>query len=306
MSDVNSNDPTHSDNGSTMNDRYDLAIVGAGMSTLSALRQGALSSRTIVLEHQQTHGGFLLPALPADEFQESWKLIQSFRLPEATTVRVGATVVGLLPATSTDDLHTLIVRQRHGTQQIQARKVLIATGGLERTREHARIPGTRPTGVVSALLVHQFLDRGYLPGRQAVVYGDSRYAAATARRLVRAGLEVTCLVPPAEHGDHEGAEILEIKGFPRLECITVRQNRQTFDLPTDLLVYTTTMMANTHWLKGSGLSTSRDGTLAIDSSYRTTIAGIFAVGTVTAPSLDHAESITTGKEVGLLLAGGHL
>jgi len=79
---------------------------------------------------------------------------------------------------------------------------------------------------------------------------------------------------------------------------------QLFDLPADTLVYGAGMMANTHWLKGSGIITEAYGTIQVDSSYQTNVQGIYAIGTVTVPSLDHADSIAMGKEVASLLAGG--
>jgi pyruvate/2-oxoglutarate dehydrogenase complex dihydrolipoamide dehydrogenase (E3) component len=71
-----------------------------------------------------------------------------------------------------------------------------------------------------------------------------------------------------------------------------------------VLEYGTGMMANTHWLKGSGIITEAYGTIDVDSSYQTNVQGIYAIGTVTVPSLDHADSIAMGKEVASLLAGG--
>ena len=50
----------------------------------------------------------------------------------------------------------------------------------------------------------------------------------------------------------------------------------------DLLVYGAGMMANTHWLKCSGISTAEDGTIQVDAGYQTSIPGIYAAGTVVA------------------------
>lgn len=71
-----------------------------------------------------------------------------------------------------------------------------------------------------------------------------------------------------------------------------------------VLEYGTGMMANTHWLKDSGIITEAYGTIQVDSSYQTDVQGIYAIGTVTVPSLDHADSIAMRKEVASLLAGG--
>ena len=344
---------------------YDLAIVGAGLSALSALQAGIASLRTVVLDYQDAPGGFLKAALPAPGFEEAWELVQSSRIPQQVTTFYGTTAVGLLPALEAGEPHVLIVRQRQGTEEIHAQRVLIACGGLELTREHAQIPGTRPAGVITPVLAHQLLSRGYLPGKRAVVYGDSRYVRATAQRLAGVGIEVTLVLPPKVEatraaalppvtyagrffneragggtaGDHKGppshssppsplrtdndlsnkptresppgeqpsltgAELIAIEGFPRLEKVKFRRDGQLFDVPADTLVYGTGMMANTHWLKGSGIITGEYGTIQVSSFYQTNVQGVYAVGTVIAPSLDHAGSIAMGKEVASLLVGG--
>jgi len=297
-----------------MSKLYDLAIVGAGLSALSALQAGIASARTVVLDYQDAPGGFLKAALPAPGFEEAWELVQSSRIPQRVTTFYGTTAVGLLPAFEAGEPHVLIVRQRQGTEEVHAQRVLIACGGLELTREHAQIPGTRPAGVITPVLAHQLLSRGYLPGKRAVVYGDSRYARATAQRLAGVGIEVTLVLPTeatraageseGEQPSLTGAELIAIEGFPRLEKVKFRRDDQFFDVPADTLVYGAGMMANTHWLKGSGIITGEYGTIQVSSFYQTNVQGVYAVGTVIAPSLDHAGSIAMGKEVASLLVGG--
>lgn len=281
-----------------MDDPYSLAIVGAGLSSLSAIRSGIAVERIIVLDYQDAPGGFLRDALPAHGFEEAWDLIKSFHMPSEVTTCFKTSAVGLLPAFERGEPHTLIARQRQGTMEIRARRILIASGGWELNREHAQIPGTRPAGVITPILAHQLLSLGFLPGKRAVIYGDSRYTLATARRLAASGIKVT----------HVGlyAELVEIQGFPRLETLRFRRDGRLFELAADTLIYAVGMMANTHWLKGSGITTKADGAIAVDGNYQTNIPGIFAIGTVVSPSLDHVDSIAMGKEVASLLIGGFL
>jgi thioredoxin reductase len=278
---------------------YDLAIVGAGLSALSAISAGVGYERVIVFDYQGMPGGFLRPALPAEGFERAWELIRSVRFPPSITACFSATVVGLLPAFDAGEPHTLLVRQRQGTSEVKARRVLVACGGLEITREHAQIPGSRPAGVMTPILVHQLLARGYLPGRRAIVYGDALYTRATARRMSEVGMDVT-LVTAAEAG------LVSIEGFPRLERVAFSRDGRLYHREADTLVYSVGMMVNTHWLTGSGIELWPDGAIAVDGHYRTNIPGVYAAGTVVAPSLDHAGSITMGKEVAALLRGGTL
>jgi hypothetical protein len=297
-----------------MKDIYDLAIVGAGLSALSTLNvlstlpTAVAGERIVVLDYQHTPGGFLRSALPAPAFEDAWELIQSFHMPQGVVSHFGATAVGLLPAPGPGEPHSLVVRLRQGTMHVHAQRVLIASGGLEVTREHAQIPGTRPAGVITPVMVHQLFSRGYLPGRQVVVYGSAHYAAITARRLADAGVKVTLVASTPGDDSHTGlpVELVEIMGFPRLECVKLRRGSQFFALPADTLVYAAGMMANIHWLRGSGVGVGPDGAIRVDAHYQTNVPGIFAMGTVVAPSLDHTASITMGKEVASLLAGGFL
>jgi pyruvate/2-oxoglutarate dehydrogenase complex dihydrolipoamide dehydrogenase (E3) component len=283
-----------------MNALYDLAIVGAGLSALSAIAAGLgaqSNQRVILLDYQDEPGGFLRPALPAPGFEQAWELIRSVRLPSSLTACFCATAVGLLPAFTDGEPHILLMRRREGTTEVQARHILIACGGLEATREQAQIPGPRPVGIMTPALAHQLLARGYLPGRQAIVYGHALYTRATALRLQEAGMEVE-VVTPAEN------EMVSIEGFPRLERVTFSRGGQLSHLAVDTLVYGVGMMANTHWLAGSGIELTADGAIAVDERYQTNIPGVYATGTVVAPSLDHTRSILMGKEVASLLPGG--
>jgi thioredoxin reductase len=292
-----------------MDHRYDLAIIGAGLSAISALRAGiAQGKQVVMLDYQEAPGGFLRPALPAPGLEDAWEMLHSWSVPPEISAYFSATVVGLLPATAPGEAHILLVRTRQGTEQIFAQQVLIACGGLEATREHAQIPGTRPGGVFTPILVHQFLERGYLPGKRAVVYGDSRYATATARRLASAGVEVAQIAPTTSRDEHVAgwAELVEVLGFPRVEGVRLRREGEIYDLAADTLIYAAGMIANTHWLRGSGIVTIGGGAIQVDARYQTNIAGIYAIGTVVAPSLDHTDSIAMGQRVAALLNGGSL
>nr|BBH95315.1 hypothetical protein KTA_35140 [Thermogemmatispora argillosa] len=286
---------------------YDVAIVGAGLSALSLLRSGAAAlGRTVVLDYQEQVGGLLRYLLPADGFGEEWELLRDFRLPQGVRLLLQTTAVGLLPASDAEMAHTLVVRQRQGTAHLRARSVVIACGGLERPREHDAIPGTRPAGVMTPVLALQLLARGYLPGRRALVYGASRYALATARRLAAAGLEVITAAPTAANGRQVRfcGTLEEICGFPRLSAVRLLCDHQPVEIEVDTLIYATALQANTHWLKGSGVELTAAGAIVVDGQYRTSIPGIYAIGTVVRPELDHQHSLRMGKEVAALLPGG--
>lgn len=298
-----------------MDEFYSLAIVGAGISALSALQAGLSGERILLLDYQDQPGGFLQHALPAPGFEEITELFRASTLPEQVTACFNSTAVGLLPAFGVGEPHTLLVRQRSGTREIRAERVLLACGGLELTREHAQIPGPRPAGVMTPVFAHQLLKRGYAPGKEIVVYGSSRYALATAQRLAGYGLSVTLVNAPGAGVDLPKAavpdltilppaQLVALAGFPRLEQLIFERPGVQFSLEADTLIYSPGLQANTHWLKGSGLALTAQGEIAVDQQYMTSVPGIYAIGTAIAPSLDHERSIAMGKKVAALLSGG--
>ncbi len=294
---------------------YDLAVVGAGTAALSFLRELArigVNDSILVVEFQDAPGGFLRHALPAVEFPAASELVRTATLPGRAELRCEATAVGLIPAAGEDEPHILLVRDAGGTRQVPVKRAVIASGGLEIPREHADLPGSRPAGVVTPSFVHHALAFGWLPGRRAVVYGASLAAALVARRLAAAGVEAM-LVPPA--GERPPAcdpavrvlppaELVAIRGAPRLEWIELRRNGAVVALPADTLVYAVGMRPNTHWLKGSGIVLNDRGAVAIDERFQVSAPGVLAIGTVTGASSDHAASIEMGIAAARTLGGG--
>lgn len=292
---------------------YRLVIVGAGLSALSALQAGLNCERALMLDYQERPGGFLRSVLPAPGFEEVDALARTDTLPAGLTAYFNSTAVRLLPASSEGEAHALLVNQSDGEVEIRAEQILLACGGLELTREAAQIPGPRPAGIMTPIFALQLLSRGYTPGKQIVVYGSSRYALATAQRLAAAGLSVTLVgaagqpdvalpVTPSSLSLLLPARLVALSGSTQLEQLTFERMGEQFTLEADALVYAVGMRANTRWLEGSGLAFTPQGALKVDERYQTNVPGIYAIGTVVSPSLDHQDSLRMGRELaGLLL-----
>jgi NADPH-dependent 2,4-dienoyl-CoA reductase/sulfur reductase-like enzyme len=74
---------------------------------------------------------------------------------------------------------------------VPTRAVVLAMGCRERTRGAIRIPGARPSGVLTAGLAQKLVNiRGYLPGRRVAILGSGDIGLIMARRLVLEGCEV--------------------------------------------------------------------------------------------------------------------
>src|SRR5258708_15020631 len=134
-----------------MDEFYSLAIVGAGLSTLSALRAGLSGERTLLVDYQDDFGGFLRAAQSAPGLEDLIQLPTASSLPGELTTRFNTTAVGLLPSFEEGAPHTLVVRQSSGTAAVRAPRVLLACGGLELNRQFAQIPRPPPSCVHTPL-----------------------------------------------------------------------------------------------------------------------------------------------------------
>lgn len=293
---------------------YRLVIVGAGLSALSALRAGLNCERTLMLDPQERPGGSLRPVLPAPGFEDVDAFVRTDAdaLPAGLTTHFNSAVVRLSPASVEGELHTLEARQGDDRVEVRAERVLLACGGLELTYETTQMPGPRLSGIMTPTFALQLLQHGRVPGKQIVVYGSSRYALATAQRLATAGLSVTLLgaagqpdvalpAAPSSLSLLLPARLVALSGSEHLERLTFERMGEQFTLEADALIYAVGMQANTRWLEGSGLALTTQGALKVDERYQTSIPGIYAIGAVVSPSLDHQDSLKMGQELARLL-----
>ncbi|MCK9906292.1 hypothetical protein MXD63_40675, partial [Frankia sp. Cpl3] len=104
-------------------------------------------------------------------------------------IRTQSTVVGFFPG-GEGDPHQLFVQSPTGTYSVEAKKVLIASGSLEKPREAHKIAGTRPAGVMTPMMVMQLRERGYQPGNRIVVMDSGRISRSTAHILAKEKLNL--------------------------------------------------------------------------------------------------------------------
>ena len=90
-----------------------------------------------------------------------------------------------------DDGLTVMSAAPRGAHGRSVGAVVLANGARERTRGAIRIPGSRPSGVMTAGLAQKFVNVfGQLPGRRVVILGSGDVGLIMARRLALEGLDV--------------------------------------------------------------------------------------------------------------------
>lgn len=272
--------------------RYDLVIIGAGISGLTAALsawEGGVSS-VLMIDYQKRRGGFTLPYWSSDEFAPERELLdKAASLPYE--IHEQSTVVGFFPG-GNGQLHQLYVQSPMGTYSIEAKKVLIASGSLEKPREAHKIPGTRPAGVMTPMMAMQLIERGYQPGRKIVLIENGRISRSTVTLLEK---ETSNLVKYAE----SDWELTSIKGLSRVEGVQLRNRMtdETDEVACDTLIFAKGRVPCTFFLKGTPIERDHTGAIIVDATGKTNLPDIYAAGSCTClGDDDHTNSLERAKE----------
>ena len=280
--------------------RYELVIVGAGVSGLTsalAACEAGLSD-VLIIDHERRIGGFASLLRDHEEFRAERRLMeQADKLPYPIWRQ--ATAVGFFPGENGED-HQLNVQTPTGTQYVTGRKVLLASGALEKPREAHRIAGSRPAGVMTPSMVLNLLERNYLPGQHALLIENGRASRGAAVKLAQAGCRVERL--PGEEW-----EVLRIGGVSRVnevECVN-RATGESRSFSCDTLIFSRGRIPSTFYLKGSPVERNEDHAVIVDRQGKTNIPYVSAAGTCTSRGDDdHVRSMEAAREAVAVLLNG--
>lgn len=188
-----------------MSDRADFAIVGAGPAGMAAATLAAeLGLDTIVFDEQDAPGGQIYRAVEraapdsplGADYLVGRKLAGAFRASGAR-YRPRSTVWHIDP----DGVVSLAVEGRGET--IAARRILLATGGIERP---VPIPGWTLPGVMTAGAAQILLKTAELvPAGRAVLAGQGPLLYLVAAQLLRAGAPPAAILETTPGGNYRAA-----------------------------------------------------------------------------------------------------
>lgn len=272
---------------------YDIVIIGAGISGLttavSLFEKGV--QHVLIVDYQEDYGGFAAPFFHAASFaRERQVLEQASSLPYEVWYK--ATVIGFF-AGDEGQAHQLYIQTTAGTRTVEAKRVVIASGALEKPREANKIAGTRPAGVMTPSMAAQLLLRGYLPGAHIALIQSGRLAAGVAALLADQECKLHAFTA-------EDWEVVEVKGRARLQEVVLQQrlNKARHHQACDTLIFSKGRIPCSFFLKGTSVRQDEHHAVVIDDRGRTNLEGVYATGSCTILGDDqHMTSIELARQM---------
>ncbi len=301
-----------------MEGKYDVVVVGGGPAGMGAAigARDSGAERVLILDRSLEAGGILMQCihsgfglhyfkeeLSGPEYAERFleKVID-----HDVDVFTDSYVSGIaIDSDGTKGVH--VMNKEKGLFTVETRSVALAMGCRERTRGAIRIPGTRPSGILTAGLAQKLVNmRGYLPGKRIAILGSGDIGLIMARRLVLEGCEVVGVfeIMPYSNGLtrnvvqclddfgiplHLSTSVAFIHGRDRLEKITVAPVDQDFrpdmsrasDIECDTLLLSIGLIPENELSQRLGIRLSVvTGGPWVSSTMETSMPGLFACGNV--------------------------
>lgn len=290
----------------------DLVVIGAGAAGLSsalAAYQNGIEN-ILILEKEEDAGGILNQCIHTgfglhtfhQEMSGPAYAQKCIDLVEQTPVEIQTSTMVI--SVSQDRVITCS-SSHHGLQKIQAKAIIFATGCRERSRGAIQLPGTRPSGIMSAGTAQRYLNiDGWLVGKKVLILGSGDIGLIMARRMTLEGAEVVAVAElmPYSNGLPRNLKqclddfniplylshtITDIKGHQRVQQVVLSQvdenlqpiagTEKIFDVDTVLL--SVGLIPENSLLEDAGavLHPRTKGPI-VDERCMTSLDGIFACG----------------------------
>jgi thioredoxin reductase len=294
-----------------INERFDVVVIGGGPAGLaaavSAKQHGA--ERVLVLDRNSWLGG-ILPQCIHDGFgvEETGTSMTGPEYAEIYIQKGKQQKIRFMTGTMVLRLEKnleIIAVNKKDIFNIKAGAIVLATGCREKTRWHALIPGTRPSGIYTAGVAQALINLyNIMPGKNIVILGSGDVGLIMARRLTLEGanvLAVAELLPYASGLPRNIVQCLDDYGIPlflnhtitcirgkeRIEQVTIQQvDDQRKPIPgTEKQISCDTLLLSLGLIPENELAMSigieidgRTGGPVVNQRFETTQPGVFACG----------------------------
>lgn len=248
----------------------DAVIIGAGLTGIrEALSFYELGEEDVLITDYEDHiGGFLqmLPSLCS----EQQKMIQQFKnLPCTIWLQSAVTKIE-----SNKEMHRLTIQRSDGVTEVETKKVIIATGSMEKPRSSHCIPGTRPAGEMTPILAIELLSKGFLPGRNPFVVINNDASKILAEELKK---QPDC---QGRLRNESEIEVMEVHGSPRVTDVVIKEKASGTikQYRCDSFVFSSGKIPNCAFLKETNIKINKEGFIYTDQNGLTSLQGIYAKG----------------------------
>lgn len=304
----------------------DVAVIGGGPSGLSAAielkRKGV--GKVVVIDREPEAGG--IPrhcGHPPFGFWEYGRVMSgpdyakrnvAEALKAGVEIRVKHTVVnlgagGLLDIVSPD-----------GPMQIQAKRVLLATGARETPRSARLVGGDRPVGVINTGALQSYLYlQGLKPFDRPLIVGTELVSLSAVLSCLKAGIKPVAMIEANYRATarwpfslfprvcgvpmHYGAQLLEVNGVGRVESAKVRlQDGSTREFECDGVLLTGRFTPEASLVRLSAIQLDeKSGGPVIDQFGRCSDPSYFAAGNLLRPIETAGWSFREGRRIARLI-----
>jgi NADPH-dependent 2,4-dienoyl-CoA reductase/sulfur reductase-like enzyme len=294
----------------------DVAVIGAGPAGLAAALEARRLGvgKVILLERDAELGGILQQCIH-DGFgiHRFGRRLSGNQYAQVFIDQVEASDIEVLTETMVlevgADRRIFACNRRDGILDIECGAIILAMGCRERTAAQALIYGDRPAGVLTAGVVQRYINmEGCLPGRTAVILGSGDIGLIMARRMTMEGVKVKGVYEVMDSPGgltrnivqclddfsiplHLSETIIWARGRDRLEAVTtvkVGPDRMPIsgtetEVTCDLLALAVGLIPENELSVKAGIEIDpRTKGPVLDSSFMTSVPGIFAAGNVAA------------------------
>ena len=291
--------------------KADVAVVGAGPAGLAAAiaaKENGAGSVIVIDREPHTggilgqciHGGFGLHVfgeeLTGPEYAARFEdMAKALSIPVLT----GTMVLDISP-----QRELTVVGPDTGLITIRAGAVVMAMGCRERSAGALMLPGTRPSGVMTAGTAQRFVNiEGCMPGKRVVILGSGDIGLIMARRMTLEGAEVKMVLEIMPYSGGLMRNIVQclddfdiplmlshtvtrLHGKKRLEGVTIAKVDGGRPIPeTEQFVSCDTLLLSVGLIPENELSCgigvqmdAATGGPVVDSHMQTSIPGVFACG----------------------------